>query len=208
LRIDAHQFFTVEHIPEHLAPILKRNKFEGSIAVAGDEAETRRYLEFAERYEFIRGVVGCGGNGHPKFVGEARFEVDTPQAALRLAEQHPGRKIAIVRLGSPPAGGDGAEAWAAAMERAAAHPEIYCKASGLLSLAGHPWKPDGLRPFMQYVLRVFGARRTMFGSGWPEYLPESIWKESLAIFTQCIGAQPIEVREELLGGTALRFYGL
>lgn len=208
MRIDAHQFFTAEHIPEHLAPILKRNKFEGSIAVARDEAETQRFLEFAGRYEFIRGVVGWGGQGHPKFVGEARFEPDSAEAAIRLAEQNPGQKIAIARLGSPPAAEDVSEAWATAMERAAAHPAIYCKASGLLSLAGRPWKPDGLRPFMQYVLRVFGPQRTMFGSGWPEYLPDSVWKESLAIFTQCIGAQPMEVREELLGGTALRFYGL
>jgi len=34
------------------------------------------------------------------------------------------------------------------------------------------------------------------------------WKATLAAFTQSIGAQPIEVREELLGGTAERFYQL
>jgi len=37
-------------------------------------------------------------------------------------------------------------------------------------------------------------------------LPDHIWKESLARFTQAIGAQPIEVREELLGGAAQHFY--
>jgi predicted TIM-barrel fold metal-dependent hydrolase len=48
----------------------------------------------------------------------------------------------------------------------------------------------------------------MFGSDWPSSLPECSWKENLAAFTQAIGAQAIEVREELLGGTAARFYRL
>ena len=48
----------------------------------------------------------------------------------------------------------------------------------------------------------------MFGSEWPARLPEVTWKESLAVFTQCIGAQSIEVRERLLGDTARVFYGL
>jgi L-fuconolactonase len=48
----------------------------------------------------------------------------------------------------------------------------------------------------------------MYGSDWPSYLPVGTWKEALAAFTQAIGAQPIEVRDELLGGTAIRFYRL
>jgi predicted TIM-barrel fold metal-dependent hydrolase len=48
----------------------------------------------------------------------------------------------------------------------------------------------------------------MFGSDWPAGLPDTAWKASLAAFTQAIGAQTIDVREELLGGTAERFYGL
>jgi len=208
LRLDSHQFFTPEHTPEHLAPILKRNKFEGSIAIARDEAETRAFLEFAARHEFIRGVVGTGGEGHPRFVGESRFEVETAAEALQLAERNPGRKIAIVQLGSPPLGHEESSGWADAMESASRCPEIFCKASGLLSLVPRPWKAEPLVPYVRHVLRAFGPRRVMFGSAWPACLPESVWKETLAIFTQAIGAQPLEVREELLGGTAGRFYGI
>lgn len=208
MRIDAHQFFTPEHTPEHLAPILKRNKFEGSIAVARNEEETRQFLAFAERHDFIRGVVGVGGDGHRKFVGDLCFEVQDAEAALRLAQENPGRRVAIVRLGSPPIGPGGEEKWAEAMERAAQHPSICCKACGLLGLVPRPWKAEPIRPYVQHVLRVFGPRRVMFGSDWPSCLPESIWKEALAIFTQAIGAQTMETREELLGGTAGRFYGI
>ena len=58
------------------------------------------------------------------------------------------------------------------------------------------------------MLRVFGPRRVMFGSEWPTCLPDAIWKEALAIFTQALGSQSMETREELLGGAAQRFYGI
>jgi L-fuconolactonase len=208
LRLDAHQYFTPEHTPEHLEAILKRNKFDGSIAIARDEEETRLLLDLTVCHESIRGVVGCGEIEHPKLVGQLRHEVHDAAQALRLSDEEPGRRIAILRLGSPPVGGAGSDAWANAMEQAAQRPGVFCKASGLLSLAPKPWKADALRPYIGHVLRVFGPRRVMFGSDWPACLPDSIWKETLAIFTQAIGAQSTEVREELLGGTAQRFYGI
>jgi predicted TIM-barrel fold metal-dependent hydrolase len=48
----------------------------------------------------------------------------------------------------------------------------------------------------------------MFGSDWPNGLPEYTWKTSLAAFTQSIGAQSMEVREQMLGLTAARVYGI
>ena len=65
-----------------------------------------------------------------------------------------------------------------------------------------------IRPFVQHALAVFGPRRLMFGSEWPVRLPDVTWKESLAAFTQSIGAHSMEEREQLLGGTAAEFYRL
>jgi L-fuconolactonase len=208
LRLDAHQYFTPEHTPEHLESILKRNKFDGSIAIARDEEETSRLLALAGQHGFIRGVVGCGNAGHPKLVAQLRCEVSSAEHALRLADEEPGRRVAILRLGSPPVGEACSDSWAHAMERAAERPQIFCKASGLLSLVPKPWKAEAIRPYLQYALRIFGARRLMFGSEWPTCLPDAIWKETLAIFTQALGAQSMETREELLGGAAQRFYGI
>jgi L-fuconolactonase len=208
LRLDAHQYFTAEHTPEHLEPILQRNKFDGSIAIARNAEETGRLLELTARHAFLRGVVGCGEIEHPKLVGQLRHEVRDAASALRSIDAEPGRRIVILRLGSPPVAEAGSDAWARAMEQAAACPEIFCKASDLLSLVPKPWQAGVLRPYVEHVLRVFGPRRVMFGSGWPSCLPDAIWKETLAVFTQAIGAQPLEVREELLGGAAQRFYGI
>ena len=73
-----------------------------------------------------------------------------------------------------------------------------------------PSLPDGvcgkLTRTVGGMLARFGPKRLMFGSDWPSRLPEITWKASLAAFTQSIGAQPIEIREQILGGTAASFY--
>ena len=53
-----------------------------------------------------------------------------------------------------------------------------------------------------------GFRLTTKDSEWPVRLPDVTWKESLAAFTQSTGANPIEVREQLLGGATAEFYAI
>ena len=70
------------------------------------------------------------------------------------------------------------------------------------------WKPDDLRPYVQHVLSLFAPDRLMFGSDWPVCLLAGSWKQVLAAFTQACGPIPSEQREQILGGTATRFYAL
>jgi len=78
LKIDAHQHFwhydpvrdawiTEEmavirrnFLPEDLQPVLERNKFDGSVVVQADESERENsyLLAYAEKYDFIKGVIG------------------------------------------------------------------------------------------------------------------------------------------------------
>lgn len=217
MRIDAHQHFTHQHPPEHLRPILARNRFEGSIVVSRDPGDLP--------YDFIRGVVcSIEHQHHPLFRGilhslddgiptafaelarrgiPVDLELRPHQLPLlqRIADATPDLLIAIDDLANPPYGQPIPNEWARGMEAAAQLPQVFCKASTLPAVAL-------CRPYVQHALAVFGPTRLMFGSGWPARLPEQGWKETLAAFTQSIGAQPIEVREELLGGTAARFYKL
>ena len=70
------------------------------------------------------------------------------------------------------------------------------------------WTADDLRPYVQHVLSLFEPERLMFGSDWPVCKLAGSWKRVLAAFTQAIGPQSMAVREQLLGGTATRFYRL
>src|ERR1035438_1180433 len=70
-RIDSHQHFTREYTPSLLFPILKRNRFDGSVVVANVPSveETRWLLALAAEHDFVRAVVGWADLADPR-VGE------------------------------------------------------------------------------------------------------------------------------------------
>jgi L-fuconolactonase len=229
-RIDSHQHFTREYLPSLLFPILKRNRFDGSIVVANRPSveETRWLLDLAAEHDFIRAVVGWADltdplvgatldefQRHPKFRGLCYwFTGELPQGlgelARRgltldvgagfipaLAQQFPELPIAIDHVGTERA---------TLPDSPARYPNLFAKISGLITGVPGQWKAAELQPVVRAALAAFGPERVMYGSDWPSYLPEGTWKEALAAFTQSIGAQTMETREQLLGGTARRFY--
>lgn len=229
MRLDAHQYFTADHTPDHFEPILKRNRFDGSIAVAASAADTPHLLEIADRFDFVRAVIGRGEleaiqswRAHPKLRGvvglpswpvsafeqiaawELPVELEDLHMAIDLGRRVASLRVAIVHLGMPEQCAD----WERAIEQAAGNPRFAVKASGLITHGPTPWSAARFRPSVQHALAVFGRERVMFGSDWPRTLPENTWKESLAAFTQAIGAQSMDTREWLLGGAAERFYGI
>jgi predicted TIM-barrel fold metal-dependent hydrolase len=208
LRIDAHHSFSERYPIDYLQTILKRNRFDASIAVV-DRPVPQWYVIRAsptdlwhlnewQRDPLFRGVCLSLQDAVPPELGElARRDVPldlelTPEQlplVHRIAERYPDLPVAIDRL--PLKDWD-------SLDLAARHPNVYCKLNAITTI--------DFRPAVQHALAIFGPRRLMFGSDWPNHLPEVSWKATLAAFTQSIGAQPIEIREELLGGTAQRFY--
>lgn len=203
LRIDAHHSCSAQYPLDYLGSILKRNRFEKSILVGPLQPVP----------DFIAGIIVPAGSAAvgPRVCGVqvARMEdLDSIPPGLpidllgvlprvpEIAARFPGRSLILDHLGFP-----AAESWSADLERAAALPNVCCKLSGL-TMFGEA------RPYVRHALALFGPARLMFGSDWPNSLPAYTWKSNLAAFTQSIGAQPIEVREQLLGGTAARVYGL
>ncbi|HEX3745639.1 MAG TPA: amidohydrolase family protein [Bryobacteraceae bacterium] len=230
MRLDSHVCFTPGHPPEHLQAILARNRFDGAILlvdgptlpptgphIAGILVRPEHLGDHGSDPRF-RGVCAPIASVTPALAEKlARDGValdlemrtgDFP-ALLRLAENTPGLRVAIDHMARPAFNGGVTDEWRRGMESAARLPNVFCKISGLLTeVAQLPWSAAPIRPFVQHSLAVFGPRRLMFGSEWPVRLPDITWKESLAVFTQSIGAQPMEVRERLLGGTAAAFYGI
>ena len=235
-RIDAHQHFTAEFSPSLLYPILKRNRFDGTVAVVHTPsvAETRGLLALASEHEFIRGVVGWVDlnapdagrvldeyQRHSRFRGVCWwFNGVLPEGLGELArrgltldvaagfmggivERFPELRVVIAGVGTSVGAGQGT-----APLEFAAHRPLHIKISGLITQAPTQWKAVEFQPAVREALAAFGAHRVMYGSDWPAYLPTGTWKEALAAFTQAIGAQTLETREQLLGATARRFYAL
>jgi L-fuconolactonase len=119
MRIDAHQHFwditrfqypwmpagesplRRNFLPRDLEPILRRNRFDGSVVVQANGIldETRWLLDLASRHEFIRGVVGWVDltdplvgvvldelGRHPKFKGVRHMVQDEPDVNWLVRE--------------------------------------------------------------------------------------------------------------------------
>ena len=59
------------------------------------------------------------------------------------------------------------EDWAQNIAAIAAHPNTFCKLSGLLTEAPAGAGLEDLKPYLDHVLGVFGPDRVLFGSDWP-----------------------------------------
>ncbi|MBS0333454.1 MAG: amidohydrolase family protein [Proteobacteria bacterium] len=84
--------------------------------------------------------------------------------ALRAA---PGVHGIIDHISKPDMTGPLDAEWCAAMAALAAMPDIHCKVSGLPTEAGGDWTADRIRPFVEFVAKLFGPKRLVFGSDWP-----------------------------------------
>ena len=127
----------------------------------------------------------------------------------KFAERVPDLGMVIDHIAKPLIATRQMEPWARDMETVSKIPGMHCKLSGMITEADHGnWQPDDLRPYVQHVLSLFPPDRLMFGSDWPVCLLAGTWKQVFAAFTQACGPIPSEQREQILGGTAARFYAL
>ena len=126
-----------------------------------------------------------------------------------VAERVPGLRVVIDHLAKPYIADHLVEGWAEDLAEAAKLPQMFCKLSGMVTEASpQSWTARDLQPYVAHALAVFGPKRCMFGSDWPVCRLAASWKQVLAGFTQACGPLPQHVRDELLGETAIRFYGL
>ncbi len=126
----------------------------------------------------------------------------------KLAELVPDLRMVIDHIAKPPIAAGSMEGWARDMERAAAIPQVWCKLSGMITEAAPNWVASDLRPYVQFILTLFGPDRLMYGSDWPVCLLAGNFKRALAGFTQALAPVPTPVRNKIMGETACEFYGL
>lgn len=89
---------------------------------------------------------------------------------LQIAKLYPQLSIVIDHCAKPDIarGIDSAwQPWADGMAALAALPNVSCKLSGLLTEAGKSPQPTICKPWVEFILQVFGSERIIWGSDWP-----------------------------------------
>ncbi len=98
--------------------------------------------------------------------------------------------------------------WAAAMRAIAQDQRLCCKISGLVTEAGPDWRLEDLYPYLDLLVESFGPERLMWGSDWPVVdLAGGYGRWREASLEYLARLNPAE-QGAILGGTAVRFYGL
>jgi L-fucono-1,5-lactonase len=124
-----------------------------------------------------------------------------------LAERVHDLKMVICHMAKPPIRDKVMSPWSDQFKAAAQYPNVYAKVSGLNTAADHEcWTAEDLKPYIDFAVECFGARRLMFGSDWPVLLfagdYAKVWTETNKALQ---GHSPDDIAM-ILGGTAVSFY--
>ena len=126
-----------------------------------------------------------------------------------LARRVPSLPIVIDHCAKPVFDGtDPGPDWRRGIDALAAHPQVFCKLSGLANEFGPGWSADTLRPVFDHVLRAFGPERLMWGSDWPVLELAGTYADWLQVAQTLCAAVSDADRAQVFGQTAARFYDL
>src|SRR6266540_4159958 len=86
---------------------------------------------------------------------------------------------------------------------------VSCKLSGLITEARWDgWTFEDIRPYAEHVLEVFGPDRVLWGSDWPVCELAGSYARVRELADKLIAGLSADERADVLGGTAIRVYGL
>jgi len=155
---------------------------------------------------FLNGIAALKEFGYTYdiliFPDQIRFSAD-------LAGRFPQQRFVIDHLAKPYIKRGEIDAWRTDIMEIAAHPNVYCKISGMVTEADwHHWKKDDFSRYMDVVTEAFGAERIMFGSDWPVCQVAASYAEVVEIVSEYYSTFPSHVPEQVFSGNAIDFYNL
>ena len=180
----------------------KFGKLRGFRHIAQDEPDDR----FLVRDDFVRGIAGLRPFG---FTYDILIYPRQLPAAVDLVARFPEQQFVIDHLAKPQIKARNRSGWAALMQKMAAHRNVYCKLSGMVTEADwRHWKKDDFRPYLDVVFGAFGPARLMFGSDWPVCLLAASYQQVLEIVEDYVQDCAADLKGKIFGGNAAQFYRL
>ncbi|MGP4033648.1 amidohydrolase family protein [Pseudarthrobacter sp. 1C304] len=130
-------------------------------------------------------------------------------AAIRLAELIPDLALVLDHAGKPSISSGEWDQWREWVNRLAAHEQVSCKVSGLVTEASHGrWRSQSLPDYAKEVFSSFGAERSLFGSDWPVCLLAASYTDVYDLASAAAATLSTAEHDAFFGGTAGRVYHL
>jgi L-fuconolactonase len=168
------------------------------------QGETDRALML--RPDFRRGIGALSQFG---FTYDLLILPDQIPFAVELAGAFPNQGFMLDHLAKPHIREQLIGDWERSIRALAAHDNVSCKISGLLTEADwQRWQPADFRPYLNVVFNAFGSKRVLFGSDWPVCELAGGYNKTMSLLQDYIA--PFSFMEQSLfwGDNAVAFYNL
>jgi len=190
------------HVEDQLREVAEHPKFVGVRHVVQDEPDLR----------FLLGESFLHGIGKLATFGLTYDLLLYPQqlpAAAEFVGRFPEQPFVLDHLAKPRIKAGELDPWRHDLEALAAHGNVLCKLSGLVTEAAwQGWKRTDFTPYLEVALETFSPERLMFGSDWPVCTLAAEYADVIAIVRDFLTPLAAAEREAILGGNATRFYSL
>ena len=131
------------------------------------------------------------------------------ESAITAVTEVPHGRYVLDHAAKPPIASGEREPWATRIRELAAHQNVACKLSGLVTEADWTqWTAEDIRPYAETVLAEFGPNRILFGTDWPVCELAASYADVTGLARDlCAGLSDAD-RAAVFGGNARDWYRL
>ena len=189
-------------VAERLGHYQQFERLKGFRHVLQGEADRALMLTPA----FRRGIGALYTHG---FTYDLLILPDQLGYAAELADTFSNQPLVVDHIAKPPIKAQEIDGWMRDIRRLAAHENVSCKVSGLVTEADwQHWQPQDFRPYLDVVFAAFGPARVLYGSDWPVCNVAGGYGRALGLLEDYLAPFSATEQAQFWGGNAARFYNL
>ncbi|EFM09971.1 amidohydrolase 2 [Paenibacillus curdlanolyticus YK9] len=129
--------------------------------------------------------------------------------AVELVMKFPNQLFVLDHIAKPDIANRQFEPWRHDLAALAAHPNVYCKVSGMVTeTTWAQWDEEDFTDYLDAVFACFGTGRVMIGSDWPVCTLSGSYERTMNIVLNYVKRFSLEEQALVLGGNCARFYGV
>ncbi|WP_245189489.1 amidohydrolase family protein [Lunatimonas salinarum] len=190
------------NLEEKLNAYLPFRKLKGFRHILQDEADPAYIL----RPKFQKGLETLFKKGYSYDILVFPKQLD---GAIETVRNFPEASMVIDHLAKPPIAKGELEPWRDQMEQLGSFPNVYGKLSGMVTEHDWTqWKAGDFHPYLDVMMKIFGADRLMYGSDWPVCLLAASYSEVIGVLRKFLEGYPEEVQQKIWAENAEKFYKL